>query len=122
MKALVVDDSAILRKVIIKTLNELGIQDITEADSGLAAIDLWPTARFDLMLIDRNMPGLDGAASVQRLRALPDGERAKILMVSSDATVDRIKDAMAAGCNGFLPKPFSQVQLKRQLERLLGRE
>ena len=120
MKALVVDDSAILRKVVIKTLTELGINDIGEADCGLAAIDLWPTARFDLLLIDRNMPGLDGASCVQRIRSLSGGDHAKILMVSSDATVDRIKEAMTAGCNGFLPKPFSADQLKRQIERLLS--
>ena len=105
--------------VLKRILRDEHIVDVVEAESGSDALLLWASdAHFDLILIDRNMPGENGEVVVRRLRALPGGLRPKILMVSSDATIDRIKAAMDAGCNGFLPKPFSPSQLHHQLDRL----
>jgi two-component system, chemotaxis family, chemotaxis protein CheY len=119
MRVLVIDDSSTLRMVLKRILRELAIAEVAEAESGSEALAMWATdTAFDVILIDRNMPGETGAEVVRRLRLTPAGQAPKILMVSSDATVDRIKEAMTAGCDGFLPKPFSASQLRQQLVRL----
>jgi signal transduction histidine kinase/ActR/RegA family two-component response regulator len=118
LRVLVVDDNRVNRLVGVKTLEALGA--VAEAvDGGQAAIEAVRTQGFDLVLMDVNMPGMDGLEATRRIRQL-DAPCADIPIVALTADVMRHQHAgyLAAGMNGVVPKPFSLAELLAELTRL----
>ncbi|MBI5766229.1 MAG: response regulator [Verrucomicrobia bacterium] len=114
--ALIVDDVAINRHVLRDLLQPLGFE-LQEADSGEAALDL---ALPELVFLDLRMPGLGGLEFARRVRARPGGDRAKIIAMSASVLVFKKSDALAAGCDDFLPKPFREADLLARISDVLG--
>jgi two-component system chemotaxis response regulator CheB len=118
MRALVVDDSRPARGILVKSLRDLGFTT-TEAAHGeeaLAALAGSPTP--DVVTVNWQMPVMDGLALVRRLRRDPARRGLKLLMVSSEQDRDRIEEALAAGVDGYLAKPYSPQELARRLSEL----
>lgn len=116
MKALVVDDSRSMRSIIGKQLRELGIE-VTEAASGLEALDaLRLQSPFDLMLVDWNMPHMDGFELLRKVRADQAHEDLPIMMVTTESEMSQVAIALEGGANEYLMKPFDRQAL---LEKLL---
>ncbi|MGE0201124.1 MAG: response regulator [Candidatus Melainabacteria bacterium] len=122
LKALVVDDSAIMRKVIISSLvNTLGFDanNIQQAEDGLQALEAVkdPARTFDIILMDWNMPNMLGIDAVREIRAL--GDKTPILMVTTEGERTNVVIAIQAGANNYLVKPFNAEDLRVKIEQLL---
>jgi two-component system chemotaxis response regulator CheY len=118
MRALIVDDSRFVRGYLRGMLEERGIA-CDEAADGRAALDLLHgDLRFDLALVDWNMPVMNGLEMLRQLRA--DGFRdLKVMMVTTEAENDYIVRALEAGADEYLMKPFDDEALDEKLA-LLG--
>ena len=116
MKALVVDDSRAMRRIIAKYLQELGFE-VHEAASGLEALVAAHKIKgLSLVLLDWNMPEMDGRTLLQRLRAEPEFADLPIMMVTTESEMEQVEVALAAGASEYLMKPFDRQAL---LEKLL---
>jgi two-component system chemotaxis response regulator CheY len=117
-RVLVVDDSATMRKIIIKGLREAGFGDLdfSEAVDGASALEALRKEEFDLVLSDINMPGMDGLALVRCVRdeAL-GGADLPIVMITTEGGLERVQEALAAGANDYLRKPFTADQLHKKI-------
>jgi signal transduction histidine kinase/ActR/RegA family two-component response regulator len=122
LRVLVVDDNRINRIVAVKSLEALGAE-AEAVDSGQAAIDAVGQSAFDLVLMDVNMPEMDGLEATRRIRALPYAAVAAIPIVALTADVmsHQHKAYMQAGMDGVVPKPFSPSQLISAIAALADR-
>jgi two-component system, chemotaxis family, chemotaxis protein CheY len=102
---LVVDDSRVIRKVSRRILEDLGFE-VAEAADGVEAM-AWCTAVMpDLVLLDWQMPVMDGLQFVKRLRGEPGGDRPKVVFCSVENDLDKIREALDAGADEYIMKPF----------------
>jgi two-component system chemotaxis response regulator CheY len=116
MRALVVDDSRAMRSIIRRHLTELGIQ-VEEAGSGSEALHvLGRIAPPDVVLLDWNMPEMNGLECLRRLRADDAGGAIPVMMVTTESEMAQVSLALEAGANEYLMKPFDRQGL---LEKLL---
>lgn len=122
MKALIVDDSRAIRSIIRRTLEERGF-DVIEAGHGQEALErLDADPEIGVLLVDWNMPVMNGLDLVRELRRdkdNPDRARLPILMVTTETEIRQMVRALAAGANEYLMKPFSPEALVDKLS-LLG--
>ena len=119
MKALVIDDSRVMRRIVAATLEDLGFE-CTHAGDGQEAIDvLEQDGDFDLACIDWNMPVMNGLEFVMAVRKRREWRGLTLMMVTTEAQHDQIVRALAAGAHEYLIKPFTPDALKDKLE-LLG--
>jgi two-component system chemotaxis response regulator CheY len=119
MQALVVDDSATMRQILKEYLKKLGFA-VTEAANGREALDVlkaMPTA--DLVLVDWNMPEMDGVSFVRAVRADPSYAALPLLMVTTNTELSQVSTALEAGANEYIMKPFTREMIREKLE-LLG--
>jgi two-component system, chemotaxis family, chemotaxis protein CheY len=119
MQALVVDDSATMRQILREYLKKLGFA-VTEAANGREALDVlkgMPTA--DLVLVDWNMPEMDGVSFVRAVRADPSYAALPLLMVTTNTELSQVSTALEAGANEYIMKPFTREMIREKLE-LLG--
>lgn len=115
MRALVVDDSKVMRMILTKTLREIGIE-VTEAGHGQEALDrLNEGEPVDLMLVDWNMPLMNGYDLVCAVRANALLANIRIMMVTTEASMASVEKALAAGANEYLMKPFTHDILREKL-------
>jgi len=119
MRALVIDDSRVMRRIVATTLKGLGY-DIAEAGDGRAALDLLEAGeRFDLACVDWNMPVMDGLELVHAVRARREWRDLTLMMVTTESEQSQIVRALAAGAHEYLIKPFTPDALEAKLD-LLG--
>ena len=119
MRAMVVDDSRAMRTIIGRMLKEAGFE-VLEAGNGKDALGvLQAQGAVELMLVDWNMPEMNGFELVQAVRAQPQYAAVPMMMVTTEAEVHRIASALEAGANEYLMKPFTPDALKEKLA-LLG--
>lgn len=118
MRALVVDDSMTIRRIIIKALGIVGITDTTEAADGVEAIQALSQGEFDLVLLDWNMPRMTGIETLKNLRQ--SGKKTPVIMVTTEAEKSRVIEAIKTGANDYLIKPFSPDQLAAKVKNVLG--
>jgi two-component system chemotaxis response regulator CheY len=119
MKILLVDDSRTIRNVQKGVLAQLGYTDIEEACDGLDALTKVGSVNPDLMLVDWNMPNMDGLTFVKKYRA--SGGKAPIMMVTTESEKVRVIEAIKAGVNNYLIKPFSPELLSQRIKETLDR-
>jgi signal transduction histidine kinase/CheY-like chemotaxis protein len=120
-RILVVEDNEVNQRMLCMSLKKLGY-DYQVAENGRVALDLLLREPFDLVLMDLQMPVLDGLSAAREIRALPTGQHAKnipVIAVTAHAyQEDRLK-SLDAGCNEHLVKPVSRIALQKTLERWL---
>lgn len=102
---LIVDDSRIIRKVARRIIEAFGY-DVDEACDGAEALSMCGAAMPEVVLLDWNMPVMDGLTFLRRLRAIPGGAAPKVLFCTIETDVDRIAEALAAGADDYVMKPF----------------
>ncbi|GAA1412392.1 response regulator [Oerskovia jenensis] len=118
MRALVIDDSRVMRRIVASTLKGLGFE-IAEAGDGRAALDLLEAGeRFDLACVDWNMPVMDGLELVQEVRKRRDWRDLTLMMVTTESEQNQIVRALAAGAHEYLIKPFTPDALEAKLDML----
>ena len=104
---LVVDDSSVIRKVARRILEGLDFQ-IVEAEDGEQALELCTKSLPEAILLDWNMPVMDGYDFLGRLRRLPGGEGPKVVFCTTENDIDHISRALNAGANEYIMKPFDK--------------
>jgi two-component system chemotaxis response regulator CheY len=102
---LVVDDSRVIRKVARRILEDLGFE-IAEAADGMEAMAWCRTVMPEAILLDWNMPVMDGLDFLRQLRREPDGARPVVLFCSAENDLDHIIRALEAGADEYVMKPF----------------
>jgi two-component system chemotaxis response regulator CheY len=119
MRALVVDDSRAIRRIVGDMLQQLGIE-VTFAGNGLEALaELEKAEAFDVALVDWNMPEMDGLALVKAIRADARHAGLPVLMVTTETEMESMSLALGAGVNEYVMKPFDKDMIQGKLE-LLG--
>lgn len=102
---LVVDDSRVIRKVARRVLEDIGF-DIAEAADGMEALAWCRAAMPDAVLLDWNMPVMNGLEFLRHLRAEPGGDTPKVVFCTAEHSVEHIRQALAAGADEYIMKPF----------------
>jgi two-component system chemotaxis response regulator CheY len=119
MHVLVVDDSSTMRLILKAHLNKLGFE-VTEAANGREAlICLKEMAKTDLVLVDWNMPEMDGVSFVRAVRAESAYASLTLMMVTTNTEIAHVSEALDAGANEYIMKPFTGAVIREKLE-LLG--
>lgn len=121
LNVLIVDDSAVMRQVIAKTLRLSGITigEIHQADNGRTGLQVLETNWIDLVLVDINMPVMNGQEMVQELRSRAEHADTPVIVVSTDGSETRI-DSMSRFGVGFVQKPFTPEVLRDQILATMG--
>jgi two-component system, chemotaxis family, chemotaxis protein CheY len=118
MKALVVDDSRAMRAIIAGMLRENGFE-VAEAGDGEAALAGLRAAAADLVVLDWHLPGMTGPEVVRAIRAEPAWSAVRVLMITTEVDPDRVREALDAGAQEYLMKPFTADHIRDKLT-LLG--
>jgi len=115
---LAVDDSASMRQLVAYTLKGAGF-DVLQASDGQEGLERARERNVDLMLVDQNMPRMDGISLVRALRNLPQYKTTPILMLTTESS-DAMKAAgRAAGATGWLVKPFDPARLLEVVKKVM---
>ena len=117
MKCLVVDDSATMRRILINALKTIGYNDAVEAADGREALARCD-ASIEMVITDWNMPNMGGLELVKHLRSDPKTARIPILMVTTRSLKEDILQAVEAGINNYILKPFTPQVLKEKLDQV----
>jgi len=117
MKALVVDDSAVMRKVVIGALSRAGITEVAQAANGEEAVSALSAEDFQLVLMDWNMPQRSGLEAVKDIRGM--GKKMPIVMVTTEAEKSRIIEALKAGANNYILKPFEPHVFVSKIQKIM---
>jgi two-component system, chemotaxis family, chemotaxis protein CheY len=122
VRTLIVDDSSVMRKIVERVLRQAGIPlgQVMEAANGSQALDIIRQQTVDLVLADVNMPVMDGLELVRQLHDLEQARAVPVLMISNEGSESRVREAIACGARGYVRKPFTPEQMKRQVLPLLA--
>ena len=110
-RCLIVDDSKVIRMVARKIIQELGF-DTDEAGDGVEALESCGKTMPEAVLLDWNMPGMNGVDFLRRLRALPGGDAPVVVFCAAEDDSTHIGEAMASGANGHIMKPFDSAVIR----------
>ena len=121
MRALVIDDSATTRKILKRMLAKLGFEDTVEAANGQEGLDrLREMVTSDLVLVDWNMPVMDGISFVRAVRSEREFDSIPLVMVTTNNDIESVGQALEAGASEFIMKPFTEDVIREKLELLGG--
>lgn len=118
MKILVVDDFSTMRRIIKNLLADLGFTNVAEADDGTTGLQALQADRYDFLVTDWNMPGMAGLDLLKAVRADEKMKEMPVLMVTAEAKRDQIIEAVQAGVNGYIVKPFNATTLKEKIGKI----
>ena len=119
LNVLVVDDSFTARRHIIRVLNNMGIENLSEAKNGVEALELIKQNYYDLIVTDYNMPEMDGKELVEHIRNKSTQASIPILMVSSEADKSRLAAVQQVGVSAICDKPFEADTVKQILQKIV---
>jgi two-component system chemotaxis response regulator CheY len=114
---LVVDDSSVIRKVARRILEGFDFQ-ITEAEDGERALEFCQSKMPDAILLDWNMPKMDGYEFLRALRRLPHGDAPRVVFCTTENDVAHIARAMHAGANEYIMKPFDKEIVEAKFQEV----
>ena len=119
---LIVDDSSVMRKIIRRNVRLTGMQmkQEFEAGDGIEALRILTNHTVDLIFSDVNMPNMDGVSFVKQVRTKSDNMNVKIIMISTEASLDIVNEAISAGANDYIVKPFTPDQLNQKITSVLN--
>ncbi len=118
IKILVVDDMSTMRRIIKTILNQLGYTNIDEAENGKQALAKLKKEKFDFVITDWNMPEMDGLSLVKAIRSDDELKHLPVLMVTAEAKKENVMEALKAGVNNYIVKPFTPEVLKEKMEKI----
>ena len=122
IRALIIDDSSVMRKIVERSLRQagIGLSKVFEAGNGAEALTILAEDSVELILCDINMPIMDG---LEFLKALPSVENAKnvpVVMITTEGSEAHVVQAISLGARGYIRKPFTPDQVKEHVIPLLG--
>lgn len=117
-KILIVDDMMTMRKIVMKTLKELGFSNFAEAPDGAKAWEMLssPDSGFGLVVSDWNMPNATGLDLLKRVRSDSRFSKMPFFLVTAENEKEQVVEAMKVGVSGYIIKPFTTDHLRNQFE------
>ena len=121
IRVLIVDDSTVMRKIVERSLRQAGLDPLVvhEAGSGSEGLDVLRDKKVDLILSDINMPSMDGLEFLRQLRAQDLATGVPVVMITTESSEEHVKQAIIAGAQGYIRKPFTAEQVKERVLPLL---
>ena len=119
MRFLIVDDSSTMRRIIINTLNKLGYKECHEAANGREGVERLATTQVDIVITDWNMPEMSGIEFIRAVRANDATKHLPVLMVTTNAAQDDIVQALHAGVNNYVVKPFNPETIREKIDAVM---
>jgi two-component system chemotaxis response regulator CheY len=117
IRALIVDDSSVMRKIVERCLRQAGMDlgQVLEASNGAEGLALVSENTFDLILSDINMPVMDGLEFVRRLKEMDNAKNVPIVMITTEGGEKSVLEALSLGAKGYIRKPFTPDQVKEHV-------
>jgi two-component system chemotaxis response regulator CheY len=116
-QVLIVDDSSVIRKVAKRILENMKMETL-EAEDGQKALAICSTSMPDAILLDWNMPVMDGYEFLKALRKLPNGEVPKVVFCTTENDIAHIARAMHTGADEYIMKPFDSSIIQSKFEQI----
>ena len=122
IRILIVDDSSVMRKIVERALRQAGLDLLVvhEAGSGVEGLEVLRVKQVDLILSDINMPSMDGLEFLRQLRSQNLAPGAPVVMITTESSEEHVKQAILAGAQGYIRKPFTAEQVKERVLPLLN--
>jgi two-component system chemotaxis response regulator CheY len=122
IRAMIVDDSSVMRKIVERALRQAGLDPLVvyEAGSGVDGLELLKTKTVDLILSDINMPSMDGLEFLRQVRAQNLAPNVPVVMITTESSEEHVKQAILAGAQGYIRKPFTAEQVKERVLPLIN--
>ena len=116
---LVVEDSPMMRQLLVFALSRVKNLKVTEADDGVDGLRKLAAARYDIILTDINMPIMDGLKLVKRVRSDPTHKDTPIIIITTEGSTEDRQRAMQLGANAYITKPIQAPQVIAKVKELL---
>jgi two-component system chemotaxis response regulator CheY len=122
VRALIIDDSCVMRKVVERSLRQAGIEltEVREAGNGVEALAAVTASVVDLILCDIYMPVMDGIEFLRQLQGLPNAKGVPVVVITAESRESHVAQALSIGARGYLRKPFTAQQVKEHVLPLLA--
>jgi two-component system, chemotaxis family, chemotaxis protein CheY len=121
IRALIVDDSSVMRKIVERSLRQAGIDlaEVREAGNGAEALGALKDSSVDLILCDINMPVMDGIEFLRQLQGVQNAKGVPVVMITTEGSESHVVQALSVGARGYIRKPFTPEQVKEHVIPLL---
>ena len=122
IRALIVDDSSVMRKIVERSLAQAGIEmsQVFQAGNGAEALAVLKENRVDLILCDINMPVMDGLEFIKQLPGVVNAKNVSVVMITTEGSEAQVVQALSRGASGYIRKPFTPEQVKEQVIPVLA--
>ena len=117
---LAVDDFSTMRRIIRNMLKQLGYNNILEAEDGAVALRLLRGEKVDFVISDWNMPNMNGLELLKAIRADQNLKSIPVLLVTAEALKENVVEAVKAGVNNYVVKPFTAETLKEKIDAIFS--
>jgi two-component system, chemotaxis family, chemotaxis protein CheY len=121
MKILVVDDFSTMRRIVKNLLKQIGFENIDEAEDGQHALSRLKNDKYQFVVSDWNMPNMTGIELLKNVRSDPGLKALPFLMVTAEAEKEKVVEAIKAGVNNYIIKPFTAEILKEKMDKIFER-
>jgi len=124
IRALIVDDSSVMRKIVERSLAQAGIvlSQVFQAGNGVEALALLKDNPVDLILCDINMPVMDGLEFIKKLPGVENAKGVPVVMITTEGSEAHVVQALSCGARGYIRKPFTPEQVKEHVLPVLARK
>jgi len=121
IRALIVDDSSVMRKIVERSIRQAGIEieEVKEAANGAEGLGALKEAPVDLVLCDINMPVMDGIEFLRQLKTVGNAKDVPVVMITTEGSESHVVQALSMGARGYIRKPFTPEQVKDHVVPLL---
>jgi len=121
VRALIVDDSSVMRKIVERSIRQAGIDlaEVREAANGAEALGALQDSTVDLILCDINMPVMDGIEFLRQLQTIECAKGVPVVMITTEGSESHVVQALSIGARGYIRKPFTPEQVKEHVVPLL---
>jgi two-component system chemotaxis response regulator CheY len=122
IRALIVDDSSVMRKIVERSLRQAGIEmtEVFQAGNGAEALGVLQDNVVDLILCDINMPVMDGLEFVKNLAGVANAKGVPVVMITTEGSEAHVVQAISFGAKGYIRKPFTAEQVKEHVIPVLA--
>ena len=122
IRALIVDDSSVMRKIVERSLRQAGIDlsDVLQAGNGAEALGVLKDSAVDLILCDINMPVMDGLEFIKQLPSVANAKGVPVVMITTEGSEAHVVQALSCGARGYIRKPFTPEQVKEHVIPVLA--
>lgn len=120
IRVLIVDDQSSIRQILANSLAQLGFAHVSQRKDGKEALEYLAQNPTHLVISDFNMPVMDGLALLRAVRGNPKTQKVAFIILTGEASRDLVQEAVKAGVNNFLAKPYTVAKLREVLEKVFG--